>query len=408
MSAALRERAIHFDGVTAGINSSTGGIGLQERPFRRAYLNVTSPIETTDELIAATRETTRFAGRQALRTDGRAVVRGLFDQSVITDLVNRGDRLHRGIEVAVPVGQDEWYTVWAENGPKRGQSFQVSEMVKATETYEKTPNSAKTNVEKVLNKGYRIVSEITPEMTDDVLLLWGKTFNWDNEEVKNLAESLQREKEKPPHERTMWFTGIMDGDQLIAANMAERVMIPSKNGDIKIVESTEWKVKETVVGPDYEIIEQGYEGKGLMQAAIAATNVQVLEDLGTESTFIYAECNFASRADIAGQRAGMVVPPRSFDLDGSGEVRVAEQVMIGNVGINDNISGVGYPMEEGGKQFELRDFVFLHLPQESIEQHYGFEDRSYVLSHLDGREGNNYAVDIYTGPQGSQPAMGIY
>lgn len=396
MSAALRERSASFDGVPGAINSSTGGMGLQERPFRRAYLNATAPITTTREFVGLTRDTVRFAGRHALKTDGRAVVRGIVDHEVLSHVVSRGDNLSNGIEVAVPVGEKEWYTVWAENGRKRGRNFPASEIVASTEQYDKAPNSAKVNVEKVLSKGYRFVSEITPEMEDDVLQLWEKTFNWDKVEVSNLAENLRREKEKLPHERTMWFTGIMDGDKLVAANMAERASISSKNGNMKIVESTEWKVKETVLGPDYEIIEKGYEGKGLMQAAIAATNVQVLEDLGTDDTFIFAECNFASRADIAGQRAGMVVPPRNFDIGGSGEVKIADQIMVGNVGINDNINGVGYLMEQDGKHFELRDFVFLHLPQESIEQHYGFEDRVFVLSHLDGREEGNYAVDLYS------------
>lgn len=403
MSAALRERGI-TSATGANINSSTGPEGLRERQFRRAYNN-TDPILRTGQFIDTVRATTRLAGR-ALRTDGRAVVRGFVAPSVIEDVVGRRDNLAANLEVAVPV-DGEWYTVWAQNGKKRGPINPVEHMVEATSEYDKEPNTARINMKKALDQGFTFVSDVSPQMESQVLRLWGKTFGWDETQVSNLAENLREQKEKPAHERTLWFTGVMEGDRLVAANMAERANVSSKKGNKKVVESTEWKVLNTEYDEQGEVLEQGYEGRGLMQAAVAVTNVQILEDLGIEDTFIYAECNFATRADIAAQRAGMTVPPRSFSLNGSGEVKVADQVMVGNVGINDKFQGIGYPMVEGGQQFELRDFVFTYLDPLGARDYYGFEDRYFVRANLVGRR-ELYEASVFSGPQEPQTTVGVY
>jgi hypothetical protein len=83
---------------------------------------------------------------------------------------------------------------------------------------------------------------------------------------------------------------------------------------------------------------------GLMGSNLWKINNQVLDDLQIEngrSPLIFAECNFMTRADKAGQRAGFRIPPRSY----------AAQIVVQNVMVRDGHKPVG-----------LRDFTFLSLP----------------------------------------------
>lgn len=197
-------------------------------------------------------------------------------------------------------------------------------------------------VQSVVDQGYTFTNQISEDQVDQIHALWDETFGWKKHEVDNLRKRLIKSINNSSSQRDVWFSAIKDNRTIISVAMAERLSIPAAKGRLDLVESTEWRTKDE------------HTGNGLMTATLTVLNAQIISDFrhGMNcSPLIYAECNFQSRSDRAGNRAGFLIPNRTD----------APQILEQNVLVRD-----GKPIEEG----KLRDFTFMYLPAETIRSHY--------------------------------------
>jgi hypothetical protein len=342
----------------AAIMGSTGGLGVSRREPGRLYINAKIPV--TGGNIDGLRKTIDQAQRITAKMgpDSRAVIRTVVDGDAARLLLAEDNTLRPHIEYAVPLNDhttsgEQWLIGFGHNNvDRRGQVSRETVLTNTSpENYRKQPKTALERVENVLDKGYTITSEITEEMIPQLLNLWKDTFGWEHQEVVNLAAKLKTQKDIDPQNKKVWFTGIMDNGQLVAASMAERLDLPAGDDMLTLVESTEWKSRTDK------------EGQGLLAAAAATTHAQVLFDLDGLKPFIYAECNYQTRADFAAHGIGMEIPRRSLS---TAPDFLVPQSLMQNVFV------------EG----ERSDFTYWHLSPRGRETYYSEDDVATIVGKI--------------------------
>jgi hypothetical protein len=401
------------------IYSSTGELGATRRPDKRSYVNLPMPVdslETIDFLFDRAARITRYP-------DTRAVVKGFVSDTVMSEIMQQEHHLLEHIEVAVPVitdseGNPLWLTVFAKNGDNRKNPLvDLDTMITETSEYINPPTSVRKKMENVLNKekkeidgegnelvtNYRFISQIPEEIEGQLYDLWHDTFGWSFDQITALRHRLnnqkkvQQENDGNTSANEVWFTGVVKreikngevSERLVAACTAERLNYPiemTENGlrQLAYVESTEWVAHES----------------GVISAAVAVNNAQVIHDLGRETVRIGAECNFRSRADFVGNSVGMKVPPRKYRIGDRYEIQF-DQIMVQNVTVRD-----GFQENPNGE--ELRDFTFLILMPDEMDEFYSAEDIKFVREQLDREEVINNENIIFISSQTAYSTVGDY
>ncbi|MDB5182729.1 MAG: hypothetical protein JWO47_513 [Candidatus Saccharibacteria bacterium] len=307
---------------------SIGGLGIHERSHNRLYHNNEIPTEDISQIHEGVTQL------QAMAWDipniSRIVLRGIMGQRAFDQLVNSG--LGHDLEVLASLSghghPGQYLYSVARNQPHRRTHVPVAEMI--AQTNQPLP---------VRDQQHDIPpSETLPNAgdVDGILTLWGSTFKWTKESTETFIRDLQQNAIMSPAERTLWFSGqrCTDG-QLVSAAMAERLDMPTFTGHIALIESTEWRTH-----PDYL-------RRGLMAQTLRDMNGNIQQDLVGQYPFIFAECNFQTRADIAGRLAGFFVPDRN----------IGTQTIRQNVVVED---GTNLPSNI------LRDFTFVNVPGRAI------------------------------------------
>jgi hypothetical protein len=314
------------------IFSSTGKPGTSLRPDERLYHNAELFYEDVSGIADTFQQLTEKARvLNEVMPPGkgvsRIVFRGIVSDEAVQTIAADGLGATQ-LEVAMPVSEHNsaagWFIYLAQNDANRQPLETVDTMVQETSTYMPpcverrglpTDWSLKTNLEE----------EYQAQLAD----IWEATFGWSDEEIAHLAERLEAEKAKAGPERSVWFNAIAAGDVLLSAAMAERLTLKGRDGQVRLVESTEWRTR------------RGFEGRGLMTCNLKALNAQIFQSLGENGSgppLVYAECSYTTRADRAGHGAGFYIPER----------RYAAQIAIQNVTVDDGIFPPG-----------LRDFIVM-------------------------------------------------
>lgn len=343
---------------TEQIFSSTGELGISRRQYGRLYINGNRFSGDTEEFDRNFRKL-RFIGEKHERI-GRSVFRGIVSQDVLQDILS-GDLL-RSLEVALPLdgfGLDSsWLIYLTQNRSGRDKSIVAPhEMLQETSLYPKQSGSMVERVGKLIEEGYSFIDIFTDAQVDQVFGLWSKTFGWSRQEVENLRIRLERNRQEGVR-RNVWFSGIQNHmGELVAVGMAEHLELPGKQKVLHLVESTEWKTRDD------------YTNRGLITAAIAFLNVQILqcfENQDSQTPLIYAECNFMSRSDRAAHGAGFVIPQRQI------QGMYVPQILVQNVAVYDGMAPVG-----------LRDFTFMYAPKETIQNLYTQRERTQIMEFIE-------------------------
>lgn len=334
------------------ILSSTGRTGVSRRPDGRLYVNPTD-FANNPELVAQTFQ--RLLGVQERHPQkvGRSVYRTIASDEVFSHISQNGQAPY--IEVALPMaeftGDTSWLVYLAHNNIDRTRIVSQNQMIsEASERLERSISPLE-RVVRLREEGYTFSSQIHENEVAQVEALWGETFGWTVQEIRNLSHRLEMNQNRLPEQRDVWFSAVKEGDQIVSLAMAERLSMPARNMHMDIVESTEWRTRP------------GQMGRGTLAGALALLNAQVLRDR-PRTPLIYAECNFQSRSDRAGVKAGFRIPDR--DMQG----RPAPQILVQNVRVGD-----GFDFGEG----RLRDFTFMYLPVSEIGLNYRPENiRSFT------------------------------
>jgi hypothetical protein len=338
---------------TEAIFSSTGRLGVSRRQYDRLYVNGTHYSTDPVEVERNFRRLTEIAERHP-RSISRSIFRGLVNEDVIRHLSNNG--LQPYLEVVLPVaeftGDNSWLVYMAKNRSGRELIVPREVMVEETNIQKGETTSPLERVQSITEHGFTFLSHIPEDQVDQVHALWGETFGWERYQVDNLRRRLITGRNNSPSRRDVWFSAIKDNGTIISVATAERLPIPAAEGRLNLVESTEWRTRDE------------YAGNGLMTATLAALNAQILSDFPDNHKdnhnnhhglpLIYAECNFQSRSDRAGHGAGFRIPERTVGYS-------IPQILTQNVLVRD-----GQPVEEG----RLRDFTFMYLPVEVIQNQY--------------------------------------
>jgi hypothetical protein len=332
------------------IFESTGSLGTEPRQYGRLYRNEPSFTDDPDALAGGFAKLGRQAELLPLEVS-RIVLRGVVSDEVMS-AVSDSD-LRDAVEVGLPLrefGHDGWLLSLARNTGGRDLIVAEHEMIETTRYHGPSKLSPLDRVERLLQKGPAIHTELQDNDLPTLQELWEPTFGWKAEEIAALAESLKEQRDQAPDERTLWFAGIWNNGLLVSAAMAQRLELPGSDGPVNLVESTEWCTR-----PGDEHMNKGY-----VTTALSVLNAQVLNDLRDASDsqpVIYAECNFQNRSDHVGNSVGFHIPPRHY----------ARQILAQNVKIGD---GLDHPTE-------LRDFSFMYLPGQAQEDG-GYYDRDQV------------------------------
>ncbi len=224
------------------IVSSTGGAGLARRSYSRWYLNrvdgvVANPVEVSGFLDSMGRNKWWRKGR-------RDVFRGLATEGVVKGLL-ANLQTRSDVEVAFPVQENVWYLNAARRYGRRNSLVPVDVMCK--QIAESNPNriDREAVVASVLAEGHTFLTGLPSDRATQCQLLdlWGKTFGWTGKKIRSLASQLAEEQRQELP--SIWFSAIRNKNgRLTAAAMAERIVFPTENGDLHIVESTEWRSTE--------------------------------------------------------------------------------------------------------------------------------------------------------------------
>jgi len=327
--------------VKEQIFSSTGSAGVTRRPYDRIYGNATRFSSSFDEVGRNVRRVSSIVENHPQIS--RGVLRGVVSEEVVEAVA--GTEFEHLLEVAVPLqefSQENAYLVYfAQNSASRQQLTSTEQMISATESDVMRSNPLE-RVRSVVESGLHFSDSIQEDQVDQLHSLWGPTFGWERHEVDALRRRLDGSRTTDPSDRDVWFSAVHDNGTIVSAAMAERLSIPGSEGDLHLVENTEWRTRDE------------YAGRGLMTATLAMLNSRILSDFrhgGNGLPLIYAECNFQSRSDRAGAGAGLIVPSRER----------APQIIVQNVLVND-----GQDVPEGS----LRDFTFMYMPRDVIESFY--------------------------------------
>jgi hypothetical protein len=264
----------------------------------------------------------------------RVVFRGIVSPRALRDIARAP--MEADLEVAQPLagyGEPGWLVYLAQNAPDRQPIVPVPEMVAASNTYTLPSGFNPADLPAETTHQAYIPEDSIGQLYD----LW-QAFGWELNGVAERASKVRANRQSEPQDRDTWFSGLWNSGRLVCAATAERLTYQGAEGPFNLVESTEWRTH-----PDY--MQHGLMGHNLWRL-----NNQILGDLRdveAKMPLVFAECNFMTRADKAGRRAGFEIPSRQF----------AGQIIAQNVIVNDG----HYPSG-------LRDFVFISLPPQSGDQ----------------------------------------
>lgn len=301
------------------IVSSTGSLGIHERSYGRLYHNNATPVEQVSQL---TDDIARLQSMAESRPDiSRIVIRGVMNQEVYEQI--DGSDVKQYLEVLAPLDAhgypDQYLYYVAQNYPGRDTIRPIEEMIENTNVSLALPQTRSLTA---TLSDHTLTGADAPRLLE----LWGHTFEWKEDQIDAFITRINHNKQD------VWFSGQRGQDgQLASASMAERLDLPTCTGSIALIESTEWRTH-----PDRT-------GQGLMTRTLMDLNAQVIQDLAGINPFIFAECNYQSRSDVAARRAGFEIPCR----------RLATQIVRQNVVVEDD---TGLPLKT------LRDFTLLTLP----------------------------------------------
>jgi len=326
----------------SGFVTSVGGFGFKERTYNRQAYTPVAPVESADSLDFYQQATRK---RLADKETGRSMVRGLVRESALQDFVSGFPHKKGTLEVAIPLrdelkGERIWFVVLGENGNSR-QSPHTQEQVRTyKENSYREPIPAQQLVESVLTEGGSFSSDLEdPHIRDQVFSLWQKRFDWEQDDIDNLAKRLAKEKTLPAEERSIWFSGVVGKDGNVkAAAMAEALDFPLENGEVvRFVESTEWASGEN----------------GYIKPAVAYIGSQVYADNPKGNVVLFAECNMINAAPTIAHATGYSIPTAAIgDL-------VPSQVLQQNVHVGD-----------GENDHPYRDFLWMHISTQARAQLY--------------------------------------
>ena len=322
--------------------SSTGSLGLSERPDNRLYNNVphyvTDPVEVRHGLNQMVQNAGQSGGRIS-----RVVLRAVAGDEAAAALIAGQPT---DLEVALPLhelGRRGWLLVFGHNHQTRqplpGSAAALTEA--ATWRSGKSPQE---HVATAAQAGATHSTTISPGDYSQLEELWRPTFGWSDTDIANFAERLAYEHTRPAAERTVWFSALWTGNVLVSAAMAEALNLPG----LRLIESTEWRARP------------GYEGGGRTTANLALLNAQICSgiDRSGELPLIFAECNLGG-AYRAGAGAGFGVPSQE----------AAPQRHIQNVTVDNG----------------LCDFVFMRLSRTTINDTYSPEACRQLLTTIPER-----------------------
>lgn len=318
------------------IFSSTGQLGTQERQDGRLYHNARAYYDTTTAVTRIFDELVEQVDSESDRLS-RAVFRGLVSGRVVQQLAAQRPQ---NMEVALSVrdyGQVAWLLYLGHNHPTRQSPHSAPDMVQAIDATRRPPSL--TAQDKV-PAGFETARSFEPADEPALHTLWGQTFGWNQDEISALRLRLNQQRQRYPIDRDTWFSALRYGGQIVSAAMAEHLELEGPDKAFDIVESTEWRT------------ESQSQGKGLMPFVLRDLNAQIIKDLQHRYVgrpLIYAECNYTSRSDRSGYRAGFRIPNRQF----------APQIIPQNVRVNDGKVPCG-----------LRDFSFMYVPFAQFETTY--------------------------------------
>lgn len=250
-------------------------------------------------------------------------------------------------EAYVPLTEDEGLLYLAINSPDRQPQLPLDHIQRVVRSVA-TDSSQRFRppIARLLElqaRGYVFTDHITdPEALQ---ALWGPTFGWTADKIKNLQAILADNARRNPLDRTTWYTSVLHEGQLVAAALAERLDVPGAHGrPLPTVESTEWAVDASL----------RQRRTGIASGMLALNTAQCLQDL--PNARILAECRFSSTAYAAGISIGFSVPDQT----------IAPQLIARNVWVDG----------------ELADFVPITLTDEAIQRYYTPQTRAEMLGHL--------------------------
>jgi hypothetical protein len=329
------------------ILSSTGSLGLEYRSFDRLYLNwrggVVNNMSRLDRWAGATADVMEHGLTTQSGEVSRCVGRFLVSDQLFSQIA-QFPNLTMGIEAAVPIGNDLVMAMFGFNHQSRQSLVPVSTMVRATDNL---PGLSMNPIERIIaveNQGLHFETDIPDTKIDGILSLWQSTFGWSREELVHLSRKLVNQRLFRPSERTVWFSGLFAGKDVMALATAERLPIPIGNGrNVHIIESTEWRTQ----------LDVGQRGYGA--ATVSHLNTQIIHDMeeGNDAYTIIAETNFRSGAYRVGNGTGMSIPHR--DRGGV----IVPQVLVQNVAVGDGLDPAG-----------MRDFIMMYLGSEAQRTYY--------------------------------------
>ena len=332
-----------------------GNLGLSRRSHNRLYYNASRPIRSVDYLI--NRQAPWASERVDLRDCERFVGRFLLTDNQLHEALSESEFLRDSIEAVVPIGVIDTnpycMAMWGINSAERQTLVPLERMIEQTEGHIRPNSTPSERILSLNNEGFHFVQHIKDFFKPQIQELWGPIFGWSQSDVENLGERLNGQHNLAPHDRSIWFSALRRGPDIIAMATAERLNLPlGNNMSVPVIESTEWCTR-----PEWQ-------QNGMMAGTVAHLHGQILEDLSSlyPRPIIVAETNFMTRADLVGNAVGMQVPPRNI-----GGFFVP-QILRQNVAIGD-----------GKTSDELRDFTMMYLPPESIESFYSSELRAAML-----------------------------
>lgn len=344
------------DMTDQALQPGAGNLGLSKRSYERLYYNARQALTSVDYLV---NRMMPWAEEHVSDTmpHRRIVGRIIMTEAQLSESLHRSAPLREHVEVAVPVG--DYFgsrmvmVMWGVNNHHEHTLDPVNYISHETEYTQALHIPPSMRVRSIREQRYEFVEHIDQSAMNDIVSLWGSIFEWTDIDVQGLRIRLQEQQRVSPEDRSVWFTRIMAGDDVVALAMAERLDLPLGGGDtVPIIESTEWCVRP------------GWQQRGLGIGAVSHVHAQVFRDLErvARQPIILAETNFTSRADRIGHGAGMVVGPHVIDSI------YIPQVLRQNVAVID-----------ARRSDRLRDFTMMYISPEHRDRYYSPEACEQII-----------------------------
>lgn len=344
------------DETVLPMQPGAGNLGLTRRSYERLYYNARRMLGNVDYFV---NRMVPWAVEHAddMHEHRRIVGRIVMTERQLSEALQRSAVIRENMETAIPVGTYNGSPImmcmWGINNHREQTNDPVSVIERETEYDNSLRSLPSARVESLRRQGYQFVDNVDYIATRDVLSLWGPIFDWSEGDIDNLRDQIRQQRSWLPEQRSVWFTAVTDGTEVVALAMAERLDMPLGNSEsLTIVESTEWCVRPA------------WQRRGLSIGAASHVHAQILTDLASleRPPVIVGETNFTSRSDHVGHSAGMIVAGRSI-----GPFPVP-QVLRQNVAIGDGL-----------RPERLRDFTMMYIPPDSMRDYYSPQQRRQIL-----------------------------